>query len=82
MRQAPDDEFCLYLWRSLRSPGSFYLTRSMESLQAVYSGLVEEGYIVKAVHVGSGTEFELRDGELLPVRRALNGTNGRLPRPS
>lgn len=74
-----DDEFCLYLWRSLQSPGTFYLTRSVESAQAVYSELAEEGYIVKAIHVNSGIELELRDGALLPARRLTNGTNLKLP---
>ncbi|HYL36944.1 MAG TPA: hypothetical protein VEV17_13600 [Bryobacteraceae bacterium] len=67
MSQDSADEFCLYLWRSLQAPGIVYLARSAASAQAVYSGLAEEGYIVKAVHAGSGAEFEIRDGALLPV---------------
>ena len=61
------DEFCLYIWRSLESPGIVYLARSIDSARAVYSGLADEGYIVKAVHLDSGTEFEIRNGALLPV---------------
>ena len=63
------NEFCLYLWRSLESPGIVYLARSADSARAVYSGLVGEGYIVKAVHTGSGAEFELRGETLVPVER-------------
>ncbi len=69
--QAASDEFCLYLWRSLESPGILYLARSIDSARAVYAGLANEGYIVKAVHTDSGTEFEMRDGALLPVGAAL-----------
>ena len=67
MSQGFDDEFCLYLWRSAEAPGVVYLARSADSARAVYNGLVEEGYIVKAIHAGSGAEFEVRGGALRPV---------------
>ena len=66
------DEFCLYLWRSLESPGILYLARSIDSARAVYTGLAQEGYIVKAVHMDSGTEFEMRNGALRPVGTAVS----------
>jgi hypothetical protein len=66
------DEFCLYLWRSLESPGILYLARSIDSARTVYAGLSGEGYIVRAVHMESGTEFEMRDGALLPVRESVS----------
>ena len=68
---AVSDEFCLYLWRSLESPGILYLARSLDSARTVYEGLAHEGYIVKAVHLNSGTEFEMRGGALLPVHSGL-----------
>jgi hypothetical protein len=43
------------------------VARSADSARAVYNGLVEEGYIVKAIHAGSGAEFEVRGGALRPV---------------
>ena len=61
------DEFCLYLWRSLDTPGTLYLARNIEHAQAVYAGLLEDGYIVKAVHAATNTEYSLYDGELLPA---------------
>ncbi len=66
------DEFCLYLWRSLESPGILYLARSIDSARTVYAGLEQEGYIVKAVHMDSGTEFEMRDGALQPIRASVS----------
>ncbi|MBZ5611352.1 MAG: hypothetical protein LAP38_24070 [Acidobacteriia bacterium] len=69
---AASEEFCLYLWRSLQSPGILYLARSLDSARAVYAGLAGEGYIVRAVHMGSGTEFEMRNGALLPVRATVS----------
>ena len=71
MSSAIPDEFCLYLWRSLQSPGILYLARSLDSARTVYEGLAQEGYIVKAVHMDSGTEFEMRNGALLPVRAVV-----------
>ena len=41
----------------------------MESAQHVYCEMRAEGYIVKAVELGSGREFEERNGALVPVRR-------------
>jgi len=61
------DGFCLYLWRSLESPGALYLTGSARSATNVYKELVEDGYIVKVVHMATGVECQLRDGELLPL---------------
>jgi hypothetical protein len=69
---AVSDEFCLYLWRSLEAPGILYLARSIDSARTVYAGLADEGYIVKAVHMESGTVFEMRDGALLPVHETVS----------
>lgn len=63
-------QFCLYLWRSLEAPGVSYLPSSVESAHNVYCQMRAEGYIVKAVELGSGREFEVRNGALVPVRRA------------
>jgi hypothetical protein len=67
MNRDSGDEFCLYLWRSEEAPGIVYLARSRDSARAVYRAMVDEGYIVKAVHANSGAEFEERNGALLPV---------------
>jgi hypothetical protein len=61
------DEFCLYLWRSLEAPGTLYLARDLEHAQAVYAGLMAEGYVVKVVHPATNTEYEMCDGTLLPI---------------
>ena len=61
------DEFCLYLWRSLETPGILYLARSLDRAQAVYRELTDEGYLVKVVHSGTDTEYEMRNGALSPV---------------
>ncbi|HLG98714.1 MAG TPA: hypothetical protein VKX49_20550 [Bryobacteraceae bacterium] len=61
-------EFCLYLWRSLEGPGVRYVAKSKDMARTVYTEMRAEGYIVKAVEIGSGREFELRDGDLLPAR--------------
>jgi len=57
----------LYLWRSLEAPGVSYLPTSADSARTVYCEMQAEGYIVKAVELGSGTEFEMRNGTLVPV---------------
>ena len=64
---ALNDEFCLYLWRSLDVPGTLYLANDLASAQAVYAGLVAEGYVVKIVHPATNTEYEMCDGKLLPA---------------
>lgn len=64
---ALQDEFCLYLWRSLDVPGTLYLARDLEHAKAVYAGLIAEGYVVKVVHAPSNTEYALCDGALLPI---------------
>ena len=61
------DEFCLYLWRSIDVPGTLYLATDLESAEAVYAGLIAEGYVVKVVHVATNTEYEMCDGKLLPL---------------
>jgi hypothetical protein len=66
-RKSASNEFCLYLWRSPETPGIRYMAGSADIAREVYSELLEEGYIVKAVHLGSGAEFEIRDGALQPV---------------
>jgi hypothetical protein len=61
------DEFCLYLWRSPDVPGTLYLAKDFEHANAVYSGLIAEGYVVKVVHASTNTEYEMCDGKLLPL---------------
>lgn len=61
------DPFCLYLWRSVEAPGILYLATGVESARAVYAELVEDGYIVRAIHMNSDTEYEMRQGMLMPV---------------
>ena len=61
------DEFCLYLWRSLNVPGTLYLAPDLGSAQAVYAGLIAEGYVVKVIHAATNTEYEMSDGKLLPL---------------
>ncbi len=69
---ATSDDFCLYLWRSEGAPGILYLARGVSSAETVYSALVDEGYIVKIVHMHTDIEYEMRDGALLPSRSAPN----------
>jgi len=61
------EPFCLYLWRSVEAPGILYLAKGIESASAVYNELAEDGYIVRAVHMNSDTEYEMREGSLMPV---------------
>ena len=61
------DEFCLYLWRSLDVPGTLYLARDLHHAEAVFAGLIAAGYVVKMVHTGTNTEYEMCDGKLLPL---------------
>ena len=61
------DEFCLYLWRSLNVPGTLYLAKDLDHAKAVYAGLIAEGYVVKAVHLATDTEYALHNGSLLPI---------------
>ena len=67
-QQVSSGQICLYLWRSLEAPGVSYLPSSAESAHNVYCEMRAEGYIVKAVELGSGREFEVRNGALVPVR--------------
>jgi len=72
------EAFCLYLWRSEEAPGILYLARGIDSARAVYSELMESGYIVRAIHMDSDTEYELRDGVLIPSQgRTRTITNRR-----
>ena len=43
------------------------MATSVDLARAVYTEMHAEGYVVKAVEVGSGREFEMRDGDLVPV---------------
>jgi hypothetical protein len=61
------DPFCLYLWRSVEAPGVLYLATGVDSARAVYAELMEDGYIVRAIHMNSDTEYEMREGRLMPV---------------
>ena len=61
------NSFCLYLWRTVHSPGTVYLADDVHSATAVYNELVEQGYIVKVIHMPTDTEYEMRDGTLIPV---------------
>jgi hypothetical protein len=61
------DPFCLYLWRSVEAPGILYLATGVDSARAVYAELVEVGYIVRAIHMNTDTEYEMREGMLMPV---------------
>lgn len=78
-RQNSAGQFCLYLWRSATSPGVRYLAKSVDSARAVYSAMLAEGYIVKAVEMGSGREYEVREGALVPVRAAGSPSGSRVP---
>ena len=60
--------FCLYLWRSVDSPGTLYLAKNLDSAEAVYAELSKEGYIVRAVHMATDSEYVMRDGVLLPAQ--------------
>jgi len=59
--------FYLYLWRSAKAPGIRYLAGSVLAAEAMCGALVKEGYIVKVVHAATDTEYEWRQGVLLPV---------------
>ncbi len=61
------EPFCLYLWRSVEAPGILYLAKGIENASAVYNELTEDGYIVRAVHMNSDTEYHMREGALMPV---------------
>jgi hypothetical protein len=63
---APDN-FYLYLWRSPNSPGTLYLAKGFDTAEALCRGLVEDGYIVKVVHMATDTEYELCAGKLRPT---------------
>ena len=44
-----------------------YLAKGIENASAVYNELTEDGYIVRAVHMNSDTEYHMREGALMPV---------------
>ena len=56
-----------------------YLPSSVESAHSVYCEMRAEGYIVKAVELGSGREFEVRNGALVPVRWGRPSNSGAIP---
>ena len=72
------DEFCLYLWRSIDVPGTLYLAKDLDHAEAVYAGLIAEGYVVKVVHAATNTEFEMCEGRLLPLRSPSPSNNSAL----
>ena len=61
------NDFYLYLWRSSNSPGTLYLAQGFEAAEALCRGLTEDGYIVKAIHVATNTEYEFCQGRLCPT---------------
>lgn len=61
------ESFYLYLWRSIESPGIRYLARSVPAAEAMTRELMRQGYIVKVVHAATDTEYEWRQGALLPA---------------
>jgi hypothetical protein len=74
------DGFCLYLWRSVEAPGAVYLAESALSAQTVCQELLQDGYIVKVVHMATGVEYEMQDGALLPGPALTGLTGGRSAR--
>lgn len=75
----PDDAFCLYLWRTVQAPGTLYIAAGLHQATAVYNELIEDGYIVKVVHVNTDTQYVMRNGTLIPVFRA--DSHGIAPEP-
>jgi hypothetical protein len=63
--QAIGEIFCLYLWRSVDSPGTLYLARGIHHTRSVCAELLAAGYIVKIVEMATNVEYEMRDGALL-----------------
>jgi hypothetical protein len=63
----PPENFYLYLWRSPNAPGTLYLAKGFETAETLCRGLVEDGYIVKVIHMTTDTEFELCEGKLRPT---------------
>ena len=43
------------------------MAEDVQDATAVYNELVEDGYIVKVVHIATDTEYEMRDGTLIPA---------------
>ena len=66
------ESFELYLWRSPESPGTLYLARGFSTAEALCRSLAEDGYIVKVVHAATDTEYELREGALLPLPQRVS----------
>ena len=64
------ENFYLYFWRSMESPGIRYLARSISAAEAMSQELLREGYIVKVVHAATDTEYEWRQGALRPAQDA------------
>jgi hypothetical protein len=60
------DSFYLYLWRSPNAPGTLYLAKGFQTAEALCRELTQDGYIVKVVHMGTDTEYELSEGSLRP----------------
>jgi hypothetical protein len=57
--------FCIYMWRSVESPGTLYLARGIHHTRSVCAELLAAGYIVKIVEMATNIEYEMRDGALL-----------------
>jgi hypothetical protein len=72
---SPPDNFYLYLWRSRNSPGTLYLAKGFRTAEALCRGLVEDGYIVKVIHMTTDTEFELSGGKLRPSSTSPSSTS-------
>jgi len=76
-RHTAGDVFCLYLWRSLQSPGTVYLANGLHSARAVCAELIAAGYIVKVVQMVTNIEYELRGGALVPCTPLLKPSSRR-----
>ena len=78
-RRISSRQFCLYLWRSENAPGVRYLANSVDAACAVYREMSSEGYIVKAIEVSTGCEYETRDGSFVPVHTPLGSSGSPIP---
>ena len=67
LEPGPTDAFCLYLWRTVQAPGTLYIAAGVHQATAVYNELVDDGYLVKVVHVNTDTQYVMRDGTLIPA---------------
>ncbi len=43
------------------------MAEDVQDATAVYIELVQDGYIVKVVHIATDTEYEMLDGTLIPA---------------